>query len=184
MANTDNHAVIEGDFSLADLANLNTDDIKALTSRLPMAGVWYVLMTGVGLTVLPAKEDKAPVPVIVHKFESVKINPLVKEADFDIESTIGRKISDRATLWSNSEAAFKEELGYVKGKYEKCGFETKGRLGGMTEQGGEPGWLDTPVLEQRVIKLRVRHGARNGQDVAYIDWIGPDDSNEEQQEQA
>jgi len=176
------HSVVE-EFSLADLASLNTDEIKALTSRLPMAGIWTVMCISVALSMTEGKpeEDKPALPIISHKFESLKIEPLVVPEDFDISTTVGRKLSDRATIWPDS---FKEEIGYVKGKYEKVGLDTKGTLGGLTAQGGEPGWLDNAVLQEKAFKIKVRHGTRNGADVAYLDWVGPADEETSESEAA
>jgi hypothetical protein len=167
--------VYAGEFSLAELSEMNTDEIKSLKSRLPLAGIWTVLMTAVSLGQLDAKpeEDKAAVPYVIHKFESISIEPQKKDPDLDPDSLVGRKLTRQTMLWTSTRQAFLDEIAYLKGNYEKVGYKTEGKLGGMTEAEGEPGWLDMPVINEIPCKLRVRHGMRQGNEVAYIDWLGP-----------
>lgn len=166
--------VMDGEFSLSDLAGLDTDAIKALTSRLPMTGIWTVIMTKVALGMLPKQEDKPATPTIAWNLESINIEPAVKDPDLDPSTLAGRRITDRAVIWMKTKSDFEEAIGLVKGKYQKAKFDTTGAMGGNSEH-EQFGWLDNPVIEQRPFKIRVRHGQRNGQDTAFLDWIGPAD---------
>lgn len=146
--------------SLADLAEMNTDEIKALESRLFPAGLFAVKVTAATAGMNPPKEGLnpetgepwEPLFYFEFKFEILEANPLDKT--IEAESLVGRTITQRTTLWPKS---FNEEIGLVKGNYQRVGLDTTGRLGGM--EGGEPGWLDGAI--EHIIPLKVTHGRPN-----------------------
>lgn len=160
-------------FTLADFAEMETDDIKAIKSLLFPAGMFGVLVKSVTLGVTKNTEGKidektgAPFPDLYwvdFKAEVVDAEPLDKE--IDKESLLGRTISERFTFWP---AQMKELIGLLKGRYKEAGFEINGKLGGL--EGGEPGWLDSAV--DKLLIIRVRHGkpnAETGVQRAFYDW--------------
>jgi hypothetical protein len=168
MANTEQEAGnVVTEFSLADLAGMNTDDFAVVKSRLPMAGIWTCLVVGAALGQNDPQPGKPPLFYAEHKFESITIDPVVKDDSVDPASFAGRKLSDRTTFWPDS---FAQEIGLLKGKYVKVGLDVTGNLGGLTEQGGEPGWLDGAV--GKIVKIKVRHFTdKNGVERAGIDWV-------------
>lgn len=157
----------EMDFSLADLAGLDTSDIAVVASRLPMAGVWTVQCKSAAMTMEKPKEaGQKPLPKITYKFESVKIDPLEKPDGFDPATTVGRKLSDVTVLWLSDLA---ENIGLLKGKYKRVGLPYEGKMGGV--EGMEPGWIDSAVGS--FMELKVRHAEIKGETRAFIDWVGP-----------
>src|SRR5688500_12404444 len=108
MANVEQEAGnVVTEFSLADLAGMNTDDFAIIKSRLPMAGIWTCLVAAAALGQNEAQPGKPPLYFAEHKFESITIDPVVKDDSVDPASFAGRKLSDRTTFWPNS---FAEEI--------------------------------------------------------------------------
>lgn len=163
--------IVEGDLSLADLANLDTSDMAIVMSRLPMEGLWTVRGKSVALGKSdPKEEGQMPLFRIGFKFESIKIEPTNPPEDFDPAKTVGRKLSDSTTLWPD---AFQQEIGIIRGKYKRVGLPSDGKLGGME---GNPGWLNN--IEDAIFVLKVRHAEVKGESKAFIDWVGPVDDDE------
>lgn len=162
-----------GSFSLADLGALETDDIKAIESLLFPQGIYDAKIVSMTLGSLPAKEgldDKgnpyAPLFFVDEKYEIIDGTPL--DEKIDIETLQGRTITNRNTFWAKSTQEFLEQIGLVKGKFQKAGLDCSGRLGGV--EGGEPGWLDNAADE--VIKIKITHSKPNNEGVQYqrINW--------------
>jgi hypothetical protein len=146
-------------FSLADLANMETDEIRALESRLFPAGKFTVRGVSAQIGEIEAKEglDENGEPYLPLYFAEFKY--IVLEADpldktVDPASIENRVITNRKVFWPKS---FNDEIGLLKGDYIKIGLEPVGRLGGL--EGGEPGWLDTIV--DHVFELKVAHSKAN-----------------------
>lgn len=162
-------------FSLADLAALNTDDIAALASRTPPAGVFQArikLCEGkqtTGRNAQGEESENAP-PNINFNFQYEILSGKVIDKSIDIEKdVVGRIFRESYKIWTGDEASVRESIGLIKGRYEKVGLSTKGVMGGM--EGKDPGWFDA-ALEQ-VINLKVVTGVRNGQERAFFDWVKP-----------
>ena len=160
-------------FSLADLGNTETDEIKAIESLLFTPGLYDVKIVSMALGQLPAKEgldDKgnpyAPLFYVDEKYEVLEAEPLDKA--IDAESLQGRTITNRTTFWARSMAEFQEQIGLLKGRFQKAGLDNSGKIGGV--EGGEPGWLDNAADE--VIKIKVTHSKPNDEGVQYqrITW--------------
>lgn len=160
-------------FSLADLGNTETDEIKAIESLLFTPGLYDVKIVSMALGQLPAKEgldDKgnpyAPLFYVDEKYEVLEAEPLDKS--IDAESLQGRTITNRTTFWARSMAEFQEQIGLLKGRFQKAGLDNSGKIGGV--EGGEPGWLDNAADE--VIKIKVTHSKPNDEGVQYqrITW--------------
>ncbi len=142
--------VMETEFiSLAQLADMQTDEIAVLTSRLPAAGIFTVRGVEVKASESPPKEPgQLPLFRFAFRTEILEAQPLSKDRDPD--SFIGRNLTESYTLWPNS---FEEAIGLLKGRYQLIGLPNNGRLGGV--EGVEPGWLDGIV--NHIFKIRVRH---------------------------
>lgn len=160
-------------FSLADLGNTETDEIKAIESLLFTPGLYDVKIVSMNLGQLPAKEglnDKgepyAPLFYVDEKYEVLEAEPLDKSVD--AESLQGRTITNRTTFWARSQTEFLEQIGLLKGRFQKAGLNNSGRIGGV--EGGEPGWLDGAADE--IIKIKVTHSKPNDEGVQYqrITW--------------
>ena len=166
-------STITAEFSLASFADQVTDDIKALDSLLPPAGLYGMKLNSVSLGVNEAKEgiDPAtgmpypPLPYVTFKYEVLEAQPLDKNTDPD--SLVGRTWNERFTIWPKDWQAC---IGLIKGRYAKAGFDTSGRLGGL--EGQEPGWLDGAVEQVAVVKIK--HATnKQGNTNAYFEWIKP-----------
>jgi len=155
--------------SLADLAQMDTSDVKELMSRLPDAGLFIVECKEVKLTVTPSTDPTKPAPMIraSHRLEIVAVDELV-DRNKDPESLIGRNINDSMTLWANTKADFDECVGLLKGKYKKVRLANDGPLGG---DGVTSGWLDLAV--GHTFPVRVKHGKnqKTGDDTARVEWV-------------
>lgn len=152
--------------SLADLADMDTDEIKSLDSRLFPEGLFAVRCTEVALSVSEKEgidpktnEPYEPLYAVGHKYEVLEAKPLSK--DVDPESMIGRVLTQRRTFWPKS---FKEEIALVKGDYEKIGLQPVGKMGGL--EGSEPGWLDTIV--EHVFALKVSHSKPSADGTQFV----------------
>ena len=152
--------------SLADLADMNTDEIKSLDSRLFPEGIFAVR----GTEALLSKSEKEgidpetnepflPLFALNHKFEILEAKPLDK--GIDPESMVGRVLTQRRTFWPKS---FLEEIALVKGDYEKIGLETAGRMGGA--EGSEPGWIEGIV--DHTFALKVTHSKPNKDGTQFV----------------
>lgn len=152
--------------SLAELAEMDTDEIKSLDSRLFPAGMFAVRCTEAQLGVsekegIDPKTNEPYEPLFFAnlKFEVLEAKPLDKELDGD--SIVGRSITERRTFWPKS---FKEEIGVLKGDYEKVGLSPTGRMGGM--EGAEPGWIES--LVDHVFAIKVTHSKPNDEGIQYV----------------
>lgn len=160
-----------GEVSLADLAGMQTDEIKTLDSRLFPAGLFAVRCTSVSLGKRDPKEginEKTglPFPALFYvefRYEVMEASPLDKKVDAD--SLVGRTLVDSITLWPET---FDVEIGVMKGNYKRIGLPNEGVLGGL--EGGEPGWLDGAV--DHIFPLKVSHGKAdaNGIQRARMHW--------------
>lgn len=159
-------------FSLADFANLDTTEVKELTSLLPPAGSFAIRCTIAQLGMNAVEEGatnedgtpKLPLFFANYKFEVLEAAPLDKKIDAD--KLVGRALTQRFTFWPSN---FEDQIGLLKGMYKRVGLPNAGAVGGM--EGGEPGWLDGAV--EHMFKIRIRHGKVKGNDQAFFDWVGP-----------
>lgn len=156
--------------SLADLAEMETDEIKSLDSRLFPAGLFAVRCTDVSLAESTKEgidpetnEPYLPLYSVNFKLEVLEAQPLDKS--IQPESLVGRVISQRKTFWPKS---FTEEIGLVKGDYKRIQLPTEGRLGGL--EGGVPGWLDG--IRDEVFAVKVTHSRPNkeGNQFVNVNW--------------
>jgi len=158
--------------SLAEMAEMQTDDIKAIKNLLFPLGTYDVRVKSAMLgesRPAPGEVDertgklKLPLFFTDFKFEILAARPV--DLDLDPESLVGREISERHTFWPNE---FKERIGLLKGRYNEVGFDTSGHMGGV--EGNEPGWIDSAV--EQFMEIRVRHGKPNadGNQKQYFDW--------------
>lgn len=151
--------------SLAELAGTTTDDVLAITTRVPAAGIYCLKGLSITATQTEATEERKPLTRFAYANEILDMLPTDKKVDK--EKLIGRKLNRTVTLWPDDLA---EGIGFLKGDYEKAGIDNTGNMGGV--EGSAPGWLDNIV--GATYFMRVNIGKKNGQDVAYFDVIPTD----------
>ena len=150
-------------FSLADLAGMETDEIRAITSLVPAAGNFGVEVLAVRLAERDKKEGINPKTGLEYpnlffvefKYKILSAEPL--DRNVDGEALLNRTLNDQFTIWPDQMA---EMIGLLKGRYKAAGLDNSGRLGGV--EGGEPGWLDGAV--GAIIGLRIKHSPIKGSD--------------------
>lgn len=153
---THNAADMGGGLDLASLADMDTDEVQGITTILFPMGIAAVKITEARLGQTQVAEgevdkdgkQKIPQPFVQFGFEVADFDPVDKTLNG--EDFIGRKLSERHTLWTSE---LKERIALLKGTFEKCGLSTAGKLGGL--EGGEPGWLDGSI--DQLIMLRITH---------------------------
>jgi hypothetical protein len=156
-----------GFISLQDLAGMNTDDIKALASRVAAPGIFRVR----GLTVNmkqgePSDDGKPGIFNLTYNFEILSAQPTDKSVD--PENLVGKKINERFAIFPQD---LVEGIGLLKGKYQKVGLPFSGMpMGGL--EGAEPGWVDTVVNAEFDVRIRNAPG-KDGQLRAFFDWLPP-----------
>ena len=156
--------------SLAELAEMETDEIKSLDSRLFPQGLFVVECTEASLGE-STKEGLNPETgepwdtlfSITHKMKVLEAYPL--EKGVDPESIVNRVITSRKTFWPKS---FTEEIGLLKGDYAKVLLPTAGKLGGL--EGGEPGWADGAVGYVFAVKVTHSRPNREGTQFVNVNW--------------
>lgn len=151
--------------SLAELAQMDTTEVKVLMNRIPDAGLFIVECKEAKLTVTPSTNPEKPDPMvrIGWALEIVAVDELV-DKEKDADSLVGRKLTDSATLWPKD---FAECVGLVKGMYQKVRLDNNGPMGG---DGVTVGFLDNAVGHQFPIRIKHRK-LPSGDDAARIDWM-------------
>lgn len=158
------------EFSLADFANQETDEVKELDSLLMPLGTYAVKVTSVALGGGERKEgidEKTGMPYlplffVERKYEIIEAQLVDKKIDAD--KYVGRTIRDRITFWPNG---YDDTVGLLKGDYKRVGLPNTGRLGGL--EGAEPGWMDGAV--DAIIGLKCTYFKQNGEDRARYKWF-------------
>lgn len=137
-----------GIFSLADLAAMDTSQVKELTSLVPAAGVYRMR----GLEVRGGEsqsEDTTKPKLFFFNFVSEVLGAKLIDKTIDPETLVGRRLTDSFTLWPNQ---FSDMVGLLKGRYKTIGLPNSGsRIGGV--EGQEPGWLDGIVAYDYDVKV-------------------------------
>lgn len=153
-----------GFLSLAALAGADTSEIAALANRVPAAGVWLVKGDAVKLSQGEGRDGKPGAFRIGYNY--LIMGGKATDPNFDNEKMVNRKIREGFTIWPDD---IEEGIGLTKGRFQKAGIDCTSpkHLGGMESM--EPGWLDNFVGSE--LNLRIRHGQRNGETVAYYDWL-------------
>lgn len=156
--------------SLMELASLDTSDMTAQISRLAREGVYICQLTELKFIEQPAKDPAKPMNYALSiKGLILAFEPTVKQGEVAApipEGLIGGNLNERFFLFGEN---LKEAVQLLMGRFKQAGFRHKGKMGGI--EGAEAGWIEE-ALNQRVA-IRVRHGNRDGQDVAYFDWMSP-----------
>ncbi len=153
----------QGFFSLADLAAFNTDEVVTLTSRVPTPGLYTVVGKVAGLKMTVSNDDSKP-PLIRLGVETEVMDFLPIDKTIDVSKFIGRKLSDSITLWPNE---MEQEIGLLKGRYQKAGISNIGMMGGV--EGQPPGWIDNAIGAIWQIKVG-SFVDKNGETRARMDW--------------
>ncbi|MBX9653703.1 hypothetical protein K2Y11_08810 [bacterium] len=163
-----------GFLSLAALAGADTSGIQALANRVPPAGIWRVQGDTVKLSQGEGRDGKAP-PFRIGYIYLVRHGKST-DPEFDNEKMVDRKLRESFTIWPDD---IEEGIGLTKGRYLKAGISNSEpkNLGGVESQ--PPGWLDNFTGAE--FDLRIRHGIRNNETVAYYDWL-PAEAAEEVEE--
>jgi hypothetical protein len=151
-------------FSLAELAQLNTDDVATLTSRLPPEGIFIVDGAKAGI-VGSESNDPAKPPLFRIAFEYAVLDAKLVDQNLDPNQFIGKNLRESYTLWPND---LETAIGLMKGRYKLSKLPNTGVLGGV--EGQPPGWLDSMVGARFMV--RIRHWTRrDGTQVAQFDWM-------------
>lgn len=153
--------------SLADLADLNTDEISTLTSRVPLAGIYHCKVTTAEGKQGEEKDGKPAMIRFNYAYEVMSAQLVDKTADTDIA---GKILRESYPIWNKDENALKEAIGLLKGRYQKVGLVNSGRMGGDPNK--EPGWIDGGLGAE--VDIQVRVGIKDGEPRAYFDWLAPD----------
>lgn len=152
-----------GMFTLADLANLSTDEATVLMSRLPDTGIFVVRGVEVRAGITDPVPDQPQMFFFNFQAEILEADPLDKNKDRD--SYVGKTLRERYTLWPND---FKTMLGLLQGRFKIVGLPFTGPVGGV--EGSPPGWIDSWV--GHIHRVRVRHWTgKNGNQNAAFDWL-------------
>lgn len=151
--------------SLFALAESNIDEVQAITSRVYPSGKYVVLGKKVeGSETEPKEEGQAPLIRFTFEEEVLKFTPIDKKVD--PESMVGRTLKESLTIWPKD---LVQSLGLLKGRYQKAGLPNQGMaVGGVA--GKEPGWLDTMVNAQFVVKVRSYPDKTTGELRNAFDW--------------
>lgn len=150
--------------SLAELANMETDDIAILTSQLPPAGAFIVQSKPATLIEKQSNDPSKPNLYMV-KFDSqiLEVESLLDKS-LDPEDVGKRSLKETFTLWPSQ---MNEMIGLLRGRWKLVGLDSSGRMGGIE---GVTGWLDK--LDGHIHKIRVRHFEdKNGVNRAAFDWL-------------
>jgi hypothetical protein len=159
-----------GFISLNELAGLNTDDVKAIASRVATPGVFTVEGLSVKGTQGERSEDGKP-PITRFSFKLKILGGKPTDKSVDIENLIGREITQSYSIFQSDQQSLLETLGLLKGMYAKIGLPNSGMpMGGV--EGLEPGWLDTVV--GKTFDIRIRNAPVNGETRAFFDWLPPE----------
>lgn len=153
-----------GFFSLAELAALDTSEVKAITSLLPAVGIYTVKGVEVKGGQREPQEGKPPLFYFNFVSDVVEFKPADKS--IDPETVVGRKLIDSFTLWP---AQFQDMIGLLKGRYKAIGLsnDSPSNLGGV--EGAAPGWLDNIV--GHVYKVKVTHAIQKGEPRARFTYV-------------
>lgn len=147
--------------SLMDLAEMDTSEIQAKTSRLQAEGIYVLEVEEAQFKEQPPAEVTDPMNFNLV----VRSNILAYLPNPDIahpQELEGKTFMDRVFLWGKE---LVESIEYLKGKYKQAEIDYSGaRMGGI--EGQEPGWVDG-LVGQRIV-VRVRHGKNER---AYTDWL-------------
>lgn len=162
--------------SLFALAEANLDDVKAITTRTYPSGTYVVNGKKVEGSESPPKEEgQAPLIRFAFEHEVLKFTPIDKKVD--PESMVGRDLKESYTIWPRD---LMENLGLLKGRYQKAGLPNSGMVVGGVP-GKEPGWLDTMVNATYVVKVTTRPDKTTGEPRNYFDWQKYTPEGEEEQ---
>lgn len=153
---------------LLDLATMETDEVKAVTSRLPSEGIYIVDMARPELRESEPEPDKTPMVFISFSGVIDYYAPLKEpEEGEEIPDLIGKNFRQMHTMFMDDLA---RSVGELKGMlYHRAKLPTAGQFGGNAEN---PGWVD--AIEGNRVAIRVRHGVNKREEtVAYFDWLTP-----------
>lgn len=156
-----------GFMSLAQMAQLDTDSIEALSSRSYEAGIYSLVGKAIAVTERAAKEEgQPPLFNIGLTYECVGFEPADKKVD--AEKMIGRDIKESITLWPKD---FAEGIGLVKGRYVKAGIQCTGLpMGGVAGQ--DPGWLDLMIGSPITVRIGT-YKDQQGETRNNFNWMKP-----------
>jgi hypothetical protein len=129
-----------GDFSLADLAGLDVSEVQEIrSSRLP-AGAYIFRGKKVSLSEMENKDGERRFLATVT-LEVAEVQAIV-EKGFNPEEVVGQTHTER--FYIVPEKA-QEGIGRIRAFISDIGLDSAGTLGGMVEEGGAPGVLDSIV---------------------------------------
>ena len=154
--------------SLAQLAAMDTTDVKVLKNRLTKAGLYIVGFTEVLMTMAELTDPDSK-PRVNIRFTGViqMFQPLANrdgDTEGDDSDLVGKAYNEFYTLWLED---FMEAIGLLKGRYVAAHLPADGVFGGTPEQSG---WLDGIVGKS--VAIRVTHKQKGDDTRVYYDWLG------------
>lgn len=155
--------------NLMDLATFDTSDISAVTSRLPLAGIYLLNIEELKFTEQPPSDPADPLSFNLVIRSTVLSFAALNEDDKPAEERLpGTNITERFFIYGKD---IKTSIALLMGRFKTVGFRHKGLPGGA--DGADPGWIDEAAGKR--IVMRCRHYTRrsDGQEQAAFDWLSP-----------
>lgn len=136
------------DFSLADLADLDTTDVQEMRYESLPAGAYIFEVTKAELTEGANRETNEKQFIVEFGFKVVEVKA-VTERGVDKDSLIDKVHTEKRYIIPGPKA--EEGIGYLRAFMTDMGANSAGRLGGVP--GGEPGILDESIGQQFPAKI-------------------------------
>lgn len=151
--------------SLADLAGMDTTDVKVLRSRLQKEGIYVVRLTAVEMSEASDGSDGKDVRLSIRVGGDVlDFRPLKEEDQADAQDMVGRAFNQIKPFFPKDMA---EQIGLLKGSYQAAHLSVTGRMGGVP---GIEGWLDRAVGS--IVVISVKHREYKEDTRVYYNWLG------------
>jgi hypothetical protein len=139
------------DFSLADLADLDTTDVAEMRFESLPAGAFRFRVVSATLAEGQNKETQDKQFIVDMGFEVIEVKA-VTDRKVDREALIGKKHSEKRYIIPGEKAL--EGIGYLRSFLADIGANNAGKLGGV--EGAEPGILDESVGTEFDAKITLK----------------------------
>lgn len=143
------------DFSLADLAGLDVSEIEEIRSERIPDGAYIFRGKGAKLSEMDNRDGEKRF-VVSATIEVAEVQAVVAKG-VNAEELVGKTYTEKFYIVPEKAA---EGIGRVRAWYTDIGLDSTGPLGGMTEDGGEPGMVDR--LEDHLFAAKIT--SRKGND--------------------
>lgn len=147
------------DFSLASMAQIDTSEMEAVTSRVPAVGIYVMKGSDVTITESDGNNEKAPALRINFKAQVLEVQP--GDLAIDPATLVGRTLTDSFPVWTQ------EDIAFLMGNFKKANLPYKGPM--VDESGNPVGWLADFVGATFVWKIT--HRKRDDDVFANFTWM-------------